>query len=215
MTLYLHEIESLFDDRLPGVLDIYQESFPPREQMRLSWWVQLLRQKTAGQESDEGRHLVAIVRADDDQVVGMAYYETYPLAEGGGGSAVGYLWYLATRSDLRGQRIGAGAYAALIERILGQAGCRAVVFEVEIPEEAARFSEGEAEFARRRIAWYQRNGAKLLRGIRYVQDVGWQPPVPMHLMIHSRDAIDAGAAFTLVQTVLEDAVEQVGPLSLE
>jgi ribosomal protein S18 acetylase RimI-like enzyme len=204
MTFEVHEIEGIHDSAFPAAMDIYQASFPLHEQMRFSWWVHFLQDKAQG--AAEHRHLLAAI--GQDSVLAMAYYEVVEEDE-----PVGYLWYLATGSALRGKGIGADLYREILSRNVS-AGCRALVFEVELPEIAASVSEEHAEFARRRIGWYRRNGAKLLSGIRYIQDVGWQPPMPMGVMVHALGALGADQALALVQTVL-DEVSATGPVSLD
>lgn len=198
--IQLLEIESRQDARLPEVMDIYQQSFPLREQMPFSWWLRLLAEKEAGEAAE--RHLAAALR--NGEVAGFAYYET--------AGETGYLWYLATRKDLRGGGIGAEVYREVVERIWG-AGCRSLLFEVEEPE-GEDLSPKEREFACRRLDWYRRQGARRLGGIEYYQDVGWQPPCRMSLMLHSRDPLTPEAAFQIAHSVLEDAVRAVAPLTL-
>jgi GNAT superfamily N-acetyltransferase len=195
------EITSRLDERLPEVLDIYQESFPLREQMRVSWWLRFLRDKEAGEADD--RRLVVL--AEEGRVAAFAYYELEARA--------GYLWYLATRADLRGGGLGARLFNEVREAVFA-AGRDYLLFEVELPEEAARFSAEEAALARRRIAWYQKHGALLVGGVEYIQDVGWQPPYPMALMIAPRSTLSQETAWGLLEGALEDSVRQVGEITL-
>ena len=147
--LTLHEITDLQDNALPQVLDIYQQSFPMREQMPFSWWIEFLQAKARGE--GKSRHLLALLEGEDDErrVGAFAYYED---EEDGV-----FLWYLATQPDRRGGGMGARLFREIADRTFQRG--HYLFFEVELPEEAGRFSEAEAEFARRRIAWYQRNGA--------------------------------------------------------
>jgi hypothetical protein len=64
------------------------------------------------------------------------------------------------------------------------AGCRAVTFEVEIPEEVGRISPTDGEMARRRMAWYRRNGAYLLQGAIAVAGIGGPQPMPEAILLH-------------------------------
>jgi hypothetical protein len=64
------------------------------------------------------------------------------------------------------------------------AGCRAVTFEVEIPEEVGRLSPEDGEMARRRMAWYQRNGALVLQGAVAVAGLGGPQPMPEAILLH-------------------------------
>lgn len=197
----LREITGLHDAALPQLLDIYQQSFPLREQMPFSWWIDLLREKDSG--AGEHRHLVALEQ--DGECIAFAYYE----ADEDGV----YLWYLATRADQRGGGVGAQVFQEIKRQAFARG--RYLFFEVELPEEAARFSAEEGELARRRIAWYQRQGARLLGGIEYIQDVGWQPAYPMALMIATPEEIAPQAAYEIAASLLEDAVRAVGPLTLD
>lgn len=204
MPLSIREVSSRTDSLLPAVMDIYQESFPLREQVRVSWWLSFLQEKEAGRARH--RHLLAAM--DGDAVVGFAYYEIEPEAR------FGYLWYLATSATMRSKGLGAWLYHEVSARVYA-AECDGLIFEVELPEDAARFSAEDAEWAHRRIAWYRRQGARLLQGIEYVQEVGWQPPYPMGIMIASQHEITPRRAFEVVQSILGDAVREVAPLALQ
>jgi GNAT superfamily N-acetyltransferase len=113
----------------------------------------------------------------------MAYYEVR--REGDGESPVGYLVYLATDPGYRGQGMGTLLYREIVARMFA-AGCRAVVFEVEIPGEVGRFCPEDGEMARRRMFWYRRNGARCLGGTVAVAGIGGQQPLPEAVMIHAR-----------------------------
>lgn len=196
----LREITGLEDEALPRALDIFQQSFPLREQMPISWWIGFLRDKEQG--SGEHRHLLGAEK--DGELIAFAYYED---EEDGA-----YLWYLATRSDQRGGGVGARLFQEVARRAFDRG--RYLFFEVELPEEAEKHSPQEGEIARRRIAWYRRQGARLLGGIDYVQDVGWQPPYRMTLMLAAPEPLTPEAALEIATGLLGDAVRQVGPLSL-
>nr|CAA9274270.1 hypothetical protein AVDCRST_MAG63-3186 [uncultured Armatimonadetes bacterium] len=215
----LHEVGGWRDRRLPRVLDIWQRSFPPREQMPLSWWVDLLnaRENSPSSPGDGTRRvLLAVVAPQDDpneDVCGMAYYEAFAC----GGERIGWLYYLAVDPRRRGGGIGRDAYRDVAERVQGEDGCGVLFFEVEDPAEVARTQDAAAaDLARRRIAWYRRNGARRLSGVRYIQSVGWQSGFEMGLMLHAFAEIAPERAFALVRAALENgAVEQIGPLGLD
>lgn len=204
MDLNLHEIVDESDEHFLEVLDIYQDSFPLREQMRFSWWLRFLRRKAAGGAAD-ATLLTALV---DGKVAALTYYQKEADIEG-----VVYLWYFAVREDLRNAGIGTQFYRDVRDRIFS-AGAKVVVFEVELPEEAQVFSEREAELAARRIEFYRRQHAKLLGGVVYTHDIGWQPPYPMGVMLASKEVLTPEDGFAVVKAVLEDSVCQVGPLTL-
>ena len=203
MLLSIREISSRTDSLLPAMMDVYQESFPLREQLRVSWWLHFLQAKEEGKAPEQ--HLLAAL--EGDALVGFAYYETRKEAR------CGYLWYLATSAERRSQGSGAWLYHEVAARIFG-AECDHLLFEVELPDDAARFSAEEAEWAGRRIAWYRRQGARLLQGIEYVQSVGWQPPYPMGIMLAFQGELSPQQACKVAQSVLGDSVKEVAPLAL-
>jgi ribosomal protein S18 acetylase RimI-like enzyme len=203
LTAQFHEITTLNDPYFPAFMDIYQESFPLSEQMRFSWWLALLRKKEA--DPDAGGRLLVLI--EEEVVVAMAYYEE------GDADAPAYLWYLATRPDARGKGTGARLYQEILARVEG-AGSPALLFEVETPAEAALLSVEAADFARRRIEWYRRLGAKLLGGIHYEQSVGWQPALEMHIMVHAFQEVDPGSAFACAKAVLGEEIQEIGELTL-
>jgi ribosomal protein S18 acetylase RimI-like enzyme len=206
-SISLHQIKHWQDPALPEVLDLYQTSFPPNEQMRLSWWIQLLNELSlqSGPEQPE-RLLYAALETGADDVVGFAYCEVYKA------QLVGFLMYLATRADLRGQGVGAEVYQQVVEELCPRRGSEILLFEVEKPEVMAAESPQAEQLARRRIGWYQRQGARLLEGIRYVQSVGWQPPVEMALMFHNGAVLSPTEAFSRAETIFGSDVEQVNEL---
>ncbi len=204
MHVTLTDIRSLEDERYDAYLDLYQTSFPLNEQMLVSALNRTVREIASGEETAS-----AIVVAPDDagEVVAMAHYEAYDERRGA------VLWYLAVALGKRGIGIGSGVYKAITARILRERpSTRAFVYEIERPEDAEGHHRTLAE---RRIAFYRRNGAKLLGGIRYTQSVGWQPPVPMHVMVHEFERLSPEAAYEMARSLLGEAVEQVGPLALE
>src|SRR5690606_36980481 len=161
------------------------------EKMLVSSHLRVLRAKAAGGAPDS--HLWAAVD-EDGTLVGMARYDVDREAE-----AV-CLWYLAVRPGERGRGLGARIYGEVVHRAR-DARLRALVFEVELPEEAQ--SPEERDFALRRIGFYRRQGARLLEGIHYTQSVGdHQPEIPMHVMVHPLVEMSAAEAFTLGEQVL-------------
>lgn len=207
MKPYLHQIQHWQDPAFPEVLDLYQTSFPPNEQMRLSWWIRLLNELSLqnGPEQPE-RLLYAALATGTDDVVGFAYCEVYKA------QSTGFLMYLATRSDVRGQGVGAVVYQQIFEELCTRRGSEILLFEVEKPEVMAAESPQAEQLARRRIGWYQRQGARLLEGVRYVQCVGWQPPVEMALMFHSVALLTPTEAFSRAGAVFGSSLEQVEEL---
>ena len=207
MNIELHPITGIADPCLLPALRIYEQGFPPHEQMTPSFWIKTIL------ELPEGKlNFIAIVNQDDSDVVGMTVYERFRPASQ---PPVAYLWYLCIREDLRGQGVGGQIYQRLTSQFFDE-GINALVFEVERPDVAIAHGTAEADLAVRRIRWYQRNGAKLLLNVDYLQHVdNGLPPTPMHLMIHSRHPLTPDEAFRIM---IDDAglkAQAVGPLSLE
>ena len=201
MNLYITEITDLDDDLLLPWLDLYETAFPPAERMLVSFYLRLLREKQEGLHSDH--HLLAVQR--EGVFVGLAHYVV--VAE----HNLAWLWMFAVTPEARNQGLGAAIYADVVRRL--PAGTVAMLIEVERPDLA--HTDAERRLAERRIAFYRRQGARLLEGVHYVQSVGpHQPPLPMHVMIHPLQPLDAGTAFRLAHAVFDDAVTQTGALSL-
>jgi hypothetical protein len=101
-------------------------------------------------------------------------------------------------------------YRQVTEELFTNRNIETLVFEVEKPEVMGAESSEAAHIARRRIDWYQRQGARLLDGIRYVQSVGWQPPVEMNLMFHCKKpgSVSATDAFSSAAALFGSNVEQ-------
>lgn len=198
------EITSVDDPLLLPWLDLYEVSFPPQERVLVSDHLRVLIEKANGRARDA--YLLAAVNEAGD-LIGMIRYH---LASD---CRVAHLWYLAVVPDMRSKGIGAICYNEVRDRAR-QAGMRAMLFEVDIPVLPGT-EEAEAP-ARRRIAFYQRQGAYLLGGIGYMQSIGpHQAPVPMHIMVHPFEPIDSKEAFELAKALFGESVQQSGVLSLE
>jgi GNAT superfamily N-acetyltransferase len=196
-------IDSLHHPLFTSWLDLYETAFPPEERILVSAFVEMLQQKEAGRTMDV--ELLAAINASHE-LVGVAFYDIHPQW------GLATLWYMAVNSHIRSQGLGSQIYQEIIQRAKA-AGCQAMFFEVEIPE-LAHTPETKA-LAERRICFYQRNGAKILQVIRYLQSVGWHQPVtPMHIMIHILQPQTPETAFTFAKQIFEDNLQQDGPLSL-
>lgn len=172
--------------------------------MLVSDHLRLLKQKAAGEASHH--YMLATLNAHG-AVIGLLQYEI--LTE----SDAAFLWYMALQLKERNKGLGTQMYSELWNRLDTET-CRVLVFEVEIPEQAE--SQEDRRVAERRISFYRRQGAQLLRGVQYMQSVGWhQPPILMHVMVHSRDRTSPQAAYDLAKAVFGDSINQVGQLSLE
>ncbi len=198
------EITGIDDALLLPWLDLYEVSFPPQERVLVSDHLRVLIEKASGRDRDA--YLLAAVNEAGD-LIGMI--RCHLVSE----CRVAHLWYLAVVPDMRSKGIGAICYNEVRERSR-QAGMRAMLFEVDIPELAGS-EEAEAP-ARRRIAFYRRQGAYLLGGIDYMQSIGpHQAPVPMHIMAHPFNAIDPEEAFELARALFGESVVQSRVLTLD
>jgi len=201
--LHYCEIVDPNDELLLPWLDLYETSFPPHERILTSGHLRVLQARAAGAPTDE--HLLAAVDGTKE-LVGMARVLIRP-------QEVAYLWYLAVNPAARDRGLGSAFYREIARRA-EVAGCRALIFEVEIPERAA--DEAQRRLAQRRIGFYRRLGARLLGGIHYLQSVGWHlPPTPMHIMAHGFSPLEPQEAFRLAQALFGDAVTATGTLTLE
>ncbi|HNT25067.1 MAG TPA: GNAT family N-acetyltransferase [Anaerolineales bacterium] len=215
--LTLHAITDLNDPLLPEWLELYEASFPPNERLPVSYLQELV---AAGSPGDE---LLAATLPDPTaahgraQFVGLVYYEFLKSVTPAPGQPVcsvpGFLWYMAVKPQLRSQGLGAAIYRLAFQHCQ-QKGCCAWLIEVEKPELAQ--TPEEKDFASRRIRFYQRQGARLLRGISYIAQLGeHQPDTPMHVMIHSQAPLTPQAAFAYAQYISGGVLIQSGKLRLE
>lgn len=201
MHLNITEITTLDDDLLIPWLDLYEIAFPPAERMLVSFYLRLLREKQHGLQPDH--HLLAVQR--DGIFVGLAHYVI--VAE----HDLAWLWMFAVTPEMRNHGVGAAIYGEIVGRL--PVGTVAMLLEVERPDLA--HTEAEHQLAERRIAFYRRQGARLLEGVHYIQSVGpHQSPLPMHVMLHPLQPLDAETAFHYAQTVFGDAITQTGALFL-
>lgn len=182
-SISFYEIKYLADDLLLPWLDLYEISFSPHEKILVSSFLRNLKQKEQNPE-DQSCFLAALDELKE--LVGMGYYEVIPDPK------AGLLWYLAISPNRRGSGLGAQFYQEIARRVQA-AGCQVLIFEVEKPELMP--TDEERKIASRRIQFYQRQGARLLNGIEYVQMVGpHQPPTPMHLMVQLFSELSAAEA---------------------
>jgi len=200
MNLHITEIIDLNDDLLLPWLDLYETAFPPAERMLVSFYLRLLREKRAGLHPDH--HLLAVQR--EGVFVGLAHYVM--VAE----QRLAWLWMFAVTPEARNHGNGAAIYGEIVRRL--PVGTVAMLIEVERPDLAQ--TEAERVLAERRIAFYRRQGARLLEGMYYVQSVGpHQSPLPMLVMLHPLQVLDAETAFRYAQAILGDAIAQTGQLA--
>lgn len=202
MKLQFVELTDINDDLLLPWLDLYETAFPPEEKILVSRFFRFLNPdfKEDGVES----RLVAALD-ERGEFVGLMFYRIR--SETGAFS----LWYLATLPALRGNGIGAECYREVVRRAQ-ESGSAFVIFEVEVPEDSP-----DAKIARRRIEFYRRLGAKLLRGIRLVQKMGdYTRAVQMNIMIHPLKPMTPQQAFDkVVECIDSEDLSRTGELALE
>ena len=188
--MIIRNVTQLQDAVLPAVIDLYQTAFPVEEQMLASFFWTLF-------HPDSKRHLA--VAEQDDAFIGFVVWED------GDASLPGYLWYLAVREDNRGGGAGKSLYGHAVHT-LHDAGVPAVMFEVELPEEAEqRAGILAGQIAHKRISWYCKLGARSLKGVHFDCTTDWMGSIVMLPMIHSfNQSITAQQAFDWGVAVLAD-----------
>ncbi|MGC4044740.1 MAG: GNAT family N-acetyltransferase [Armatimonas sp.] len=205
----IQEITSLHDPLFVGFLNIYQKSFPLDQQMLVSFFINMLRDK----ESGKAEQFRLDVLATDKQVVGFAFYEIEQDAPSESRGA--YLWYIATDPDVRGQGFGGVLYQQVVHTVFEHFGCRLLCFEIEIEEEACqRYGQKAAAFAAWRRGWYKQQGARELLGTYHLSGVGWHPAIPMQVMIHSNGGISPEEALAIAFRLQDESIDEVGELKL-
>lgn len=171
--------------------------------------IEIIRESIAISEQLREEHLLRLLEGDD--------YRLYCLVSEGQVAAAafvylprdehfGHLDYMAVRSDLRNQGLGATLFQALVD-IVSQERPGADYLLLEVDDDR-RGDSADQLIARRRIGFYRRLGAKLLTNVHYLFPSHNGPPVPMRLMAYefhqgkpiSKSAIGAamGAIFTVV-----------------
>jgi GNAT superfamily N-acetyltransferase len=196
-------IKDVQDDLLLPWLDLYETAFPPAEKVLVSWFLKELKDRAAGLRQPS--EMLAVLDGQK-RLVAMADYELRLEQR------VALLWYLAVGPVKRGQGVGSSIYREIVRRAR-DAGCRALLFEVEIPEEAPL--PETRRLADSRIMFYRKLGARLLGGVHYLQYIGQhQPPLPMHIMVQAFETLDAREVFDLGKLVFNDALTQTGDLEL-
>lgn len=195
------DIESASDELLIPWIELYEIAFPPEERILVAQFLKLLHAKARGEYAES--HIQAVVDKDG-RFVALLRYDLIRDRKSA------YLWYLAVHPDARSGGIGAQCFAHVVSRA-EEAGLRALVWEVEMPEHLE--DETKRELARRRIAFYRRQGALMLTGIHYIQQVAYQPGTPMHIMVRPIEQVTPQEVFELANRLL-GGVEQVGELGL-
>ena len=197
------ELTSLEDGLLLPWLDLYETAFPPYEKVLVSHFLSLLKSKNSGQGKDE--FMLAALDSTGG-LLGLACYQRMPEV----GLAV--LWYLAVHPEARNRGVG-GKFYDHIAGLAKEAGCRALLLEVEIPERGE--TAGLRDLAARRINFYRRRGALVLQGVDYLQFIGpHQPATPMYIMVHPLETLPVQEYFDLAKFFAGRWLTRVGPLGL-
>ena len=194
-------ITSLQDELLLPWLELYESAFPPTERVPVAVLLGILKHKT------EDFHMLAALD-EEDAFAGLAFYI---LPKEAGGRA-GFLWYLATRPDLRGQGLGAWMYRGILARL--PRAVEALYFDIEIP--ALATDEPARALARRRIAFYQRLGARRLTGVTStIQAAPDRPRITLYMMAHPLAGQSAAQAYDLALTFLSSELSLEGEVGYE
>lgn len=169
LTIQLHRIVSLQDDLLFPWLDLYETAFPQIERIPVSSMLRGIRRVEFG-EPARSEYLAAL---DDTGVfVGMAQWTMNP------DFGAAYLGYFAILPDQRSRGLGAQFYRLLFDRV-SRCGALLLAFDVEQPERQS--NPTACEIATRRIRFYQRQGAGLVKGLEFFYG---DPPMRQYVMIH-------------------------------
>jgi ribosomal protein S18 acetylase RimI-like enzyme len=194
-------ILSLYNDLIMPWLDLYETAFPPNERILVS---SILKRISDNHNAPAKGIYTAAILNQDNQFIGMSMVELPA------GKPVGILWYVAVTPGQRSRGWGSKIYRGIVSQINPEI-YKALVFEVEIPGQPDSSPEAE-----RRIRFYQKNGARLLTGIHYLQSVGWhQPPTPMHIMIHPLQPMDAETAYEMAKSIFGASLQKTGVLALK
>ena len=200
-SLTLAEIKNPDDDLFLPWLDLFETSMPASEKMLVSYFLRLLKDKKEGMARLE--YLFAALD-QNNEFLGLTHYQLVD------DKKLAWLWYIAIVPALRNKGWGGKLYQAVVSKVNTS---RALFFEVEIPE----IQDGidKSEIARRRMEFYRRQGARLLRGIHYMQHVGpHQEPIPMHIMVHTFQPANEQVIFDWAKVIFQDDLTQIDALSL-
>jgi len=212
----LHEVTSLLDPLYEAFLDGFQDGFPDQEQIRLSVVHRIVKAKTLSATAPAdapldpfaaSMHLLVAV-ADDEQPCGLAMWQDCH-------NGVAYLLYLWVDPARRGAGLGSRIYRGVLDQARATMGeARALTCEVERPDVAQSLTQ--AQDAVRRIAFYQRLGARLASNVVYVQHCGRDtvPPLLMHLMIHPLAPLSEAEMLDIMSDCYGEAMQRPERLEL-
>ena len=198
----VREIVRLDDPAWAEWQQIYMASFPPFERMSIGFFEKLLQETTTGDGSE--KYIRFLPDPDNAQeVISIAFLDYEPEPR------VASPWYFATKAGKRNGGYGKIIYDDTRERAKSL-GAEVFVIEVEIPEVAAKTSAEEAEWARRRIGWYERLGAQLVPNIRYIQSVNsTDEKTQMALMTHNWTSFTDAEQFERLKGYYGSELERV------
>jgi len=200
----IRELSSNEMNLIQQVRWIYEQSFPVEERDPFENMLQaILRREQAGPEECENCHFQVAV--EGDQAAGAAFFNYYPKTR------MGFIAYLAVHPTRRNGGLGAQLYHHLVEcvaeeaRTSGSGPAVGVVFEVEPPELGV--DADEQALRRRRIGFYQRNGAVVVSDLALIAPpLGHGlPEMPYEIMFHPLE----GASLPLGRSEIEAVVETV------
>ena len=173
-------LNTLGEDGIHQALKIYEDSFPLEERVPSQ---NLL--KAIHKPDPRGSHLLhyqAMLAGKSVLGIGFISYDKP--------CRLGFLEYLAVRSDIRSSGLGSRFYQDLVELVKKdglsskKGPALGLVLEVERPEEAQ--SEAERSLRTRRIGFYKRNGAVQVPHLNLTAPPlhPGAPPVPYHILLH-------------------------------
>ena len=200
----IRELRSDETDLIPQVQWIYEQSFPVEERDPFEPMLEAIRRREkAGSEECEYCHFQVAVEAG--QAAGTAFFNYYPKTR------MGFIAYLAVHPAWRNRELGARLYHHLVACVAADAQARGsgpavgVVFEVEVPELGK--DADEQALRRRRIGFYQRNGAQVVPGLALIAPPLGRglPEMPYEIMLHPLE----GARLPLGRKEIEAVVETV------
>jgi len=172
-------------------IEIYEEAFPLAERQPVS----IIRHRISS-----GLYKAYIGRLEETkEVVVLAFL--WPFKD----SNFILLDYLAVKKSVRGQNVGSAYLISMIQVLKPQQ--KYLLIEVDNP----KFAPDEDE-ATRRIAFYQRNGARLMKDLRYLlPPAQGKEPTEMMLMVfpqYKTPQIEASQVRELIIQVYREAWER-------
>jgi ribosomal protein S18 acetylase RimI-like enzyme len=133
--IVFHRLESLTDPVVPDVLDIFQQAFPPHEQMRISFYWRYL---NAPQTQENKQYRFYCMKLGEE-VIGFSFFEIGEEVDGLG--KPGYIWYFAIREDMRCKKYGVHLYE-FVKSTVSSLGCCALTFETGLVPQTRREGSG-------------------------------------------------------------------------